>query len=158
MATSTEGGWPGNPIIHEVNTWAWLSEVGERLGLRVGLGDLTDEHWDEIVLPGIDAVWLMGVWARSEEGRRIAEENPQIRGACDAVLPDRTPADFASSAYCIQEYRVVPKLPLATDTDKRLNDLEKRLEELMRVYRTGLVRKAQALKVAVSRGLRPRLS
>jgi hypothetical protein len=33
-----------------------------------------------------------------------------------------------------------------------------RLEELMRGYRAGLVRKAQALKVAVSRGLRPRLS
>jgi hypothetical protein len=32
-----------------------------------------------------------------------------------------------------------------------------RLEELMRRYRAGLVRKAQALKVAVSRGLRPRL-
>jgi hypothetical protein len=33
-----------------------------------------------------------------------------------------------------------------------------RLDELMRGYRAGLVRKAQALKVAVSRGLRPRLS
>jgi hypothetical protein len=33
-----------------------------------------------------------------------------------------------------------------------------RLEELMRSYRAGLVRKAQALKVAVNRGLRPRLS
>jgi hypothetical protein len=33
-----------------------------------------------------------------------------------------------------------------------------RLDELMRSYRAGLVRKAQAFKVAVSRGLRPRLS
>jgi hypothetical protein len=33
-----------------------------------------------------------------------------------------------------------------------------RLDELMRSYRAGLVRKAQALKVAVGRGLRPRLS
>jgi hypothetical protein len=32
-----------------------------------------------------------------------------------------------------------------------------RLGELMRVYRRGLVRKAQALKTAVERGLRPRL-
>jgi hypothetical protein len=34
----------------------------------------------------------------------------------------------------------------------------RRLDELMRTYRAGLVRKAQALKVAVNRGLRPRLS
>jgi hypothetical protein len=33
-----------------------------------------------------------------------------------------------------------------------------RLDELMRSYRAALVRKARALKVAVSRGLRPRLS
>jgi hypothetical protein len=33
-----------------------------------------------------------------------------------------------------------------------------RLDALMRSYRAGLVRKAQALKVAVGRGLRPRLS
>ncbi len=33
----------------------------------------------------------------------------------------------------------------------------RRLDELMAVYRRGLVRKAQALRVAVERGLRPRL-
>jgi hypothetical protein len=34
----------------------------------------------------------------------------------------------------------------------------RRLEELMQGYRAGLVRKAQALQLAVARGLRPRLS
>lgn len=33
-----------------------------------------------------------------------------------------------------------------------------RLDELMQVYRRGVVRKAQALKVAVERGLRPPLN
>jgi predicted transcriptional regulator len=33
----------------------------------------------------------------------------------------------------------------------------RRLDDLMRTYRAGLVRKAQAIKVAVNRGLRPRL-
>jgi hypothetical protein len=33
-----------------------------------------------------------------------------------------------------------------------------RLDELMQTYRRGLVRKAQALKVAVERGLRPPLN
>ncbi len=40
-----------------------------------------------------------------------------------------------------------------------LDDVERdRLEDLMRTYRAKLVRKAQALKVAVNRGLRPCLS
>ena len=33
-----------------------------------------------------------------------------------------------------------------------------RLDDLMRTYRVALARKAQAIKVAVARGLRPRLS
>jgi hypothetical protein len=39
-----------------------------------------------------------------------------------------------------------------------LRDPERdRLDELMRIYRRGLVRKAQALRTAVARGLKPRL-
>ncbi|MBK9232252.1 MAG: hypothetical protein IPO15_15715 [Anaerolineae bacterium] len=37
-------------------------------------------------------------------------------------------------------------------------DDRRRLDELMQVYRRGLVRKAQAIHVAVQRGLRPPLS
>lgn len=38
------------------------------------------------------------------------------------------------------------------------NEEANQLDELMQVYRCGLLRKAQALKVAVERGLRPALS
>jgi hypothetical protein len=48
---------------------------------------------------------------------------------------------------------------LERNQDGTLSDPERvRLDELMRQYRGGLVRKAQAIKVAMSRGLRPRLS
>jgi hypothetical protein len=41
----------------------------------------------------------------------------------------------------------------------QLDDQEaNQLDELMQVYRSGLVRKARALKVAVERGLRPALN
>jgi hypothetical protein len=42
--------------------------------------------------------------------------------------------------------------------ENRLNETARaRLEQLMQVYRRGLVRKAQAIKVAVDRGLMPPL-
>ncbi|MBW4597420.1 MAG: hypothetical protein KME46_32125 [Brasilonema angustatum HA4187-MV1] len=48
---------------------------------------------------------------------------------------------------------------LAGNREGLLNDVEVRqLDELMQVYRGGLVRKARALKVAVERGLRPPLN
>ncbi|WP_238361052.1 hypothetical protein [Iningainema tapete] len=43
---------------------------------------------------------------------------------------------------------------LALNREGQLNDVEVRqLDELMQVYRSGLVSKARALKVAVERGL-----
>jgi predicted transcriptional regulator len=48
---------------------------------------------------------------------------------------------------------------LARQREGRLSDDERgRLDVLMRSYRQGMVRKAQALKVAVERGLQPPLS
>ena len=48
---------------------------------------------------------------------------------------------------------------LARNREGQINEAERgRLEELMLVYRRGLVRKARALKVAVERGLRPPLN
>lgn len=48
---------------------------------------------------------------------------------------------------------------LARNREGMLDEQERmRLDELMQVYRRGLVRKAQALKVAVERGLRPPLN
>lgn len=48
---------------------------------------------------------------------------------------------------------------LARNREGQLNDIEVRqLDELMQVYRRGLVRKARSLKVAVERGLKPALN
>ena len=45
---------------------------------------------------------------------------------------------------------------LAHQREGQLNEIENsQLDELMQVYRRGLVRKAKALKVAVERGLIP---
>jgi hypothetical protein len=48
---------------------------------------------------------------------------------------------------------------LDRNREGQLNDGEgNQLDELMQVYRSGLVRKARALKVAVDRGLKPALN
>jgi hypothetical protein len=48
---------------------------------------------------------------------------------------------------------------LARNREGLLSSAERaRLDELMQIYRRGLVRKAQAVKVAVERGLRPPLN
>lgn len=47
---------------------------------------------------------------------------------------------------------------LARNREGQLTEAEERhLDELMQIYRRGLIRKAQALQIAVKRGLRPPL-
>ena len=82
-------------MIFEINTWVWLAELGARLDT------LTDEQWDATLPPAIDAVWLMGVWARSPIGARIARDR----------LAGEVPADdVVGSAYCVRDYHVDERL------------------------------------------------
>ena len=66
---------PANPLVHEIFTWVWLDEVSARAGAPVTLADVPADEWDAITGPGIDVVWLMGVWERSPAGAAIAREH-----------------------------------------------------------------------------------
>jgi hypothetical protein len=99
-------GWPAAPVIYEIDTWPWLTELRERFGSQRTLGDLPAEVWDEVAPPGTDAVWLMGVWERSPAGLAIALENDDLRRSFSAALPGLTPDDVAGSPYCVRRYVV----------------------------------------------------
>ncbi len=103
--------WPRHPIIYEVNTWAWLGEVGARAGKPVGLGAVPAAEWDALAAWKPDAVWLMGVWERSPEGRRIALGNDELVRSFREALPDlNVDEDVPGSPYCIRRYTVDARL------------------------------------------------
>ncbi|MGW0582419.1 alpha-amylase, partial [Streptomyces sp. NPDC002920] len=93
-------------VIHEINTLVWLGELSRRHGRRVTLGDVPGEVWDEVARPGVDTVWLMGVWERSPAGLRIALRDDNLLTSFRAALPNLTEADIAGSPYCVREYAV----------------------------------------------------
>ncbi|WNZ23661.1 MAG: hypothetical protein EDM05_050200 [Leptolyngbya sp. IPPAS B-1204] len=69
----------------------------------------------------------------------------QVLSLCDLQMP----ADQEASLSDL----------LARHREGQLSQAEtQQLDELMRIYRCGLVRKARALQVAVNRGLRPPLA
>ena len=78
------------------------------------LADVPEEVWDDVARPGIDAVWLMGVWERSPAGAAIARTNPAMVAAQREALADVTDADVVGSAYCIRRYRPDPRFGGAT--------------------------------------------
>lgn len=91
--------WPTNPVVHEIDTWVWLDELSRMHGRRVTLADVPAEVWDDVARPGIDAVWLMGVWERSPLGTRIARRN---------ALPGAADVDIVGSPYCVRRYAADP--------------------------------------------------
>jgi Alpha amylase, catalytic domain len=98
--------WPTHPVIYEINTVIWLRELSDRFRRRVSLGDVPAEVWDEIALPGVDAVWLMGVWERSPAGLQISLHNDALLASFREALHDLLPEDIVGSPYCVRNYVV----------------------------------------------------
>ncbi|MEU9166329.1 alpha-amylase [Streptomyces sp. NPDC048420] len=93
-------------VIHEINTLVWLGELSRRHGRPVTLADVPGEVWDAVARPGVDTVWLMGVWERSPAGLKIALRDEGLMDSFRAALPDVTEADIAGSPYCVRNYVV----------------------------------------------------
>jgi hypothetical protein len=73
-------------------------------------------------------------------------------------LPDEQVLSLCDMQMESEQQEVFSEL-LERNREGQLSDTEVRqLDDLMKVYRQGLVRKARALKVAVDRGLKPALN
>ena len=99
-----------HPHLYEINAWAWLEELSVRLGRRITLAEVPDEEWDSLAQVGFNIVWLMGVWQRSTESRRIKVENSQNHPEFEAALPGWKPSDAIGSPYSIVQYVPDPRI------------------------------------------------
>jgi hypothetical protein len=99
-------GWPARPVIYEINTAVWLTELSRGRGRRLTLADVSPPGWDSVTPRGVDAVWLMGVWARSPAGLVLAKANPELQASFRAALPDIRGEDILGSPYCVRRYVV----------------------------------------------------
>ncbi len=102
--------WPSHPVVYEVNTWVWLGELSALHGRPLSLATVPERAWDEVALPGVDAVWLMGVWDRSPAGLAVAMTNEDLLASFRAALPDLQPDDVVGSPYCVRRYVVDDRL------------------------------------------------
>jgi Alpha amylase, catalytic domain len=97
-------GWPQRPVIYEVNTAVWLTELSRAAGKPVTLANVPDSGWDAVTPAGADAVWLMGVWERSPAGLALALDNAGLVESFHAALPDLHTRDIIGSPYCVHQY------------------------------------------------------
>jgi hypothetical protein len=115
-----------HPLVYEINTWAWLYELGQALGREVTLGCVPQEELQRLAAAGFDALWLMGVWQRSPAARQVALNDAGLQAEYGRALPDFGPADVVGSPYAIYRYEVDASL----GGDTELADLRRRMQAL----------------------------
>jgi len=99
-----------HPHLYEISTWAWLEKLSARAGRLITVADIPDTEWDALAHLGFNAIWLMGVWRRSPESRRIALADPSNVPQYDRALPGWKPADVVGSPYSVAEYAPDPRI------------------------------------------------
>ena len=93
-----------HPHLYEINTWAWLEKLSARLGRQITLAEVPDSEWDALARLGFDIIWLMGVWRRSAQARRIEQADAGNVAQFDRALPGWKPEDVIGSPYCVRRY------------------------------------------------------
>jgi hypothetical protein len=115
-----------HPLLIEINTAAWLFDLSTRLDKTIRLGDVPLREWDKIKAMGMDFVWLMGVWNRSQEGRKIVLNSPEFRARFEEILPEYAAEDIIGSCYSINSYGPDPLVGTWADLDHARAELNRR--------------------------------
>jgi hypothetical protein len=115
-----------NPAIFEINTASWLYELSLKQGITVHLGDVPPGEWDALKALGMDYVWLIGVWKRSQPSRFICLNSPEFRYLFDDLLPGWTDEDVIGSAYSVSALEPSELIGTWKDIDRARSELHKR--------------------------------
>ena len=83
----------------------------------ITLGGVPDSEWDALANVGFDIIWLMGVWQRSAESRRMALAGAENEGSFTLALPGWTADDVVGSPYAVAAYVPDPRIGTFDELD-----------------------------------------
>jgi hypothetical protein len=115
-----------NPALYEINAAAWLYSLSVKPGKPVRLGSVPAAEWDRLKRLGMDYVWLMGVWTRSQTGRRISLTDPGFHRLFNSITPNWTEEDIIGSCYSVSAYEPDPLVGTWEDIDYVRRELHQR--------------------------------
>jgi glycosidase len=97
---------PRYPALYQINTRAWLYELGATLGRPATLEDVSDASIEQIAADGFDWVWLLGIWQTGDAGHQVSLSQPEWQAEYHELLPDFTADDVCGSPFAIRDYVV----------------------------------------------------
>jgi hypothetical protein len=113
------------PLLYQINTRVWLTELSRQIGRSATLDDIPDAELDRIADMRFDWVWLLSVWQTGAAGRRVSRGNAEWREEFQHTLADLREEDIAGSGFAITDYAV----DRALGGDEALARLRQRLRQ-----------------------------
>lgn len=101
---------PRYPLLYQINTRVWLTELSQKLGRSTTLNDIPDTELDRLANQGFDWIWFLSVWQTGPGARQVSRSNPEWRREFQETLPDLRAEDIAGSGFAITDYTVHEQL------------------------------------------------
>ena len=95
-----------HPLLYQINTRVWLTELSKSLGRPATLDDIPDAELDRFAKTGFDWIWFLSVWRTGPAGQQISRSNHEWRREFQDTLPDLREDDIAGSGFAITGYTV----------------------------------------------------
>jgi glycosidase len=114
------------PLLVQVNTRVYLTDLSATLGRKATLDDLPDSDLGYLASFDVDWVWFLSVWQTGKKGQMISRQNPEWVREFHETLPDLAEEDIAGSGFAITRYEVSEEI----GGEAALSRLRKRLADL----------------------------
>ena len=101
---------PLHPLLYQINTRVWLTELSRLADRTATLDDIPDAELDRLAKLGFDWIWLLSVWQTGSAGQQVSRSNQEWRREFEETLPDLREEDIAGSGFAITGYTVHPGL------------------------------------------------
>src|SRR5689334_11165398 len=93
-----------HPLLYQINTRVWLTELSQTLGRPATLDNIPDDELDHLAAMGFEWVWFLSVWQTGLAGQHISRVNPEFRREFQETLPNLCEEDIAGSGFAITGY------------------------------------------------------
>src|SRR6478736_1698012 len=78
---------PCYPLLYQINTRVWLTELSQKLGRPATLDDIPDAELDRLAALGFDWVWFLSVWQTGPAAQQVSRSNAGWRREFQETLP-----------------------------------------------------------------------
>jgi hypothetical protein len=113
------------PLLYQINTRVWLTELSSVIGRPATLDDIPDTELDRLAAQGFDWIWFLSVWQTGPGAQQVSRSNAEWRRELQETLPDLSEEDIAGSGFAITGYTVHQNL----GGDAALARLRRRMQQ-----------------------------